>query len=95
MAGEGQIVELDGRCEASISGSVLFSNSTAVEKGGIRSEVSKEAEDVDGGEINGSSRSTSSLPVEQWLRVEAERPRDSINPAKNRRQPWQEARHYG
>ncbi len=82
MCRKREIVQLYRRRESPVPQSVFMAYLGGEEERSIRDEVGDEAEDVDGGEVDGGSRGRATAPVEEWLWVEREGPAESIDPAK-------------
>ncbi len=53
-----------------------------VEKTGVGSEVGNETEEVDGRKVNRCPGSRFATEIEDWLRIEGERPAEGVDPAK-------------
>lgn len=83
MAGEHDIVELDRRRQAMVARRILVSDLRGVEEHGVGDEVGREAEDVDGREVDGRAAGAAATQVEQRLRVEGEGPGESVDPAED------------
>lgn len=64
-----------------IPSSILRAYRWRVEESGVRDEVCDEAQDVDGGEIDGCSSCGASAVVEEGLGVEGGGPADGVDPA--------------
>ncbi len=76
-----QIIELHRGRQPIVPRRVLGADGGGVQEEGVGGEVSKEAEDVDGWEVDCGAAGGAPGEVEKGLRVEGERPGEGVYPA--------------